>query len=331
VRDGTIDLSTAIDRRAVAGAVRKDADFIDATGIATALMGDSIAGNLFLLGFAWQRGLVPLGFEALDRAIELNGVAVEMNRKAFAWGRLAAHDLKAIEAVVAPPPVDASSAPFDLAAFMRARAEDLTQYQNAAYAERYRRLVQMAETAECPIAGHTGEFAEAVARNFYKLMAYKDEYEVGRLYADGRFAAQLAEQFDGDYKLEFSLAPPLIAKRDSVSGHLRKRVYGSWMMAGFRLLAMLKRLRGGPFDVFGYQAERRIERALIVEYEETIRDLAARLASTNHDVATAVARLPERIRGYGHVKAANIAKVKQDLPGLLAQLDQTQPLIAVGE
>ncbi|MDB5430890.1 MAG: indolepyruvate ferredoxin oxidoreductase, partial [Caulobacter sp.] len=332
VRDGAIDLSTAIDRKAVQAAVRPDADVIDAGGLATALMGDSIATNLFMLGYAWQRGHVPLGFEALDRAIELNGVAVAANRKAFAWGRLAAHDMAAVEAVVAPPAMEAPAV-FDLAAFVDARARDLTGYQDEAYAGRYRRLVERTARAEQAVAGNTGALGEAVARNFYKLMAYKDEYEVARLFTDGRFAAQIASQFEGDFKLEFNLAPPLFAGRDKVTGELRKRAYGPWMVAGFKLLARLKGLRGGAFDVFGYQADRRVERRLIGDYERSMCELLDGLSGDTLEIAVSLARLPDDIRGYGHVKDANLAKVavrRAELMGQLAVPSKLKVMEAVG-
>ncbi|MDB5425253.1 MAG: indolepyruvate ferredoxin oxidoreductase family protein, partial [Phenylobacterium sp.] len=304
-----------------------DAGLIDATGIATALIGDSIATNLFMLGYAWQRGLVPLGFEAIDRAIELNGVALEANRKAFAWGRLAAHDPQAVEAVAAPP--EMSEAAFDLAAFVAARSADLVGYQDEAYAERYRRLVERIIRAETARFGGPGDLSEAVARFFYKLMAYKDEYEVARLYADGRFAARIAEQFEGDYRLEFNLAPPLLARKDPASGELRKSAYGAWMMTGFRLLARLKGLRGSAFDIFGYQAERRIERGLVDGYERAIADVAACLSAQNRDAALEIARAPDAIRGYGHVKKASIERSAEALPALLATLRETAVRTAV--
>ncbi len=330
VRNGTIDLSSAVDRKRVMQAVRPDAALIDATGIATALIGDSIATNLFMLGYSWQRGLVPISFAALDRAIELNGVAVAANRAAFAWGRLAAHDPSALEAIVSPAPPEAEPAPTDLDALVEDRAADLILYQDAAYARRYRDLVGIVRRAEAARTGAAGSLTEAVARNFYKVMAYKDEYEVARLFTDGRFKAQIAEQFEGDFKLEFSLAPPLFARRDPDTGHLRKRAYGPWMMAGFQVLAALKPLRGGRLDVFGYQADRRAERALIAEYERVVRDVAMRLQSGDLEIALEIARLPDRIRGFGHVKDATLAAAAQALAELQARFDRPAVKAAVG-
>ncbi|MDB5715107.1 MAG: indolepyruvate ferredoxin oxidoreductase [Sphingomonadales bacterium] len=302
VRDTMMDLSTAIDRKALKSRVDPASDFIDATGLATALMGDSIASNLFMLGFAWQRGLIPLSFAALDRAIELNGVGVESNRRSFAWGRLAAHDPDSVDRIAHVQEMPTGLGDGGIPSLVERRSADLVAYQDARYADRYRALVSIVETSEIATSGKAGPLTEAVARYFYKLMAYKDEYEVARLYTDGRFAAKIAEAFEGDFTLEFNLAPPLFARRDPVTGELRKRPYGRWMMTAFRMLAGLRRLRGTAFDVFGYQAERRVERELIDSYEREIGSLALSLNAANLDHAIAVARVPDQIRGYGHVK-----------------------------
>ena len=312
VRDTMVDLSTAIDRKAVRARVAPDSDFIDATGLATALMGDSIASNLFMLGFAWQRGLIPLSHAALDRAIALNGVGVEGNRRSFAWGRLAAYDLRAVEQVAHVEDTPTGLGEGGLAGLIARRSADLVAYQDARYAERYRTLVGIAQRAETAVADAPGPFTEAVARYFYKLMAYKDEYEVARLYTDGRFAAKIAEAFEGDFRLEFNLAPPLFATRDPATGELRKRPYGRWMMGAFRVLAAMRRLRGTALDPFGYQAERRIERALIDDYQRQIERLAASLTTDSIAAAISLAELPDRIRGYGHVKDRSIAAVHAD-------------------
>ncbi len=331
VRDGTIDLSTAVDRKRLNAFVGADSDFVDATGLATALMGDSIASNLFMLGFAWQRGLIPLGFAAIDRAIELNGVAVGANRKAFAWGRLAAHDASAVAAVAAPPPLFQNEQPVRLPDLVDSRAADLLAYQDQRYADRYRALVAAAEAAERRAVGTAGAFSEAVARFFYKLLAYKDEYEVARLYTDNRFAEQVAAQFEGDFRLEFNLAPPLFSKRDPVTGHLRKTRYGPWMMTAFRVLAHLKRLRGTAFDIFGYQAERRQERAMIDDYEQLIGQLAAGLTRANLAAAVELARLPDAIRGYGHVKHASIEQASAQRDRLIAEFMQAPAEVVAAE
>ncbi len=262
-----IDFETLAMQRALKHAAGDGgAEFLDGTGIATALMGDSIATNLFMLGYAFQKGLVPLSLEAIERAIELNGVAIAVNKRTFAWGRLAAHDRAKVEALVRPALDQEAPAAPGLAELIERRARFLEGYQNAAYARRYREAVAAVEAAEKSSArGHTG-LAEAVAKNLFKLMAYKDEYEVARLYTDGTFLRRLHRQFEGDFTLEFHLAPPLFAKRDPVTGELQKRGYGPWMLSAFRVLAGLKRLRGTRLDIFGRTAERRMERQLIADY-----------------------------------------------------------------
>ncbi len=280
----------------------KRTDFIDATRLATRLLGDSIASNLFLLGYAFQKGFIPISFEALDRAIELNNVSVAANRKAFAWGRLAAHNPAALPKSVEPVILRQEESGLDW--LIRDREQRLTAYQNAAYARRYRTLVDRAVAAEKAVKG-SGRFAEAVARNFYKLMAYKDEYEVARLYTDGQFMKKLNEQFEGDFKLSFHLAPPLLARRNE-NGQLTKAAYGSWMMPLFRILARARGLRGTRLDVFGYTEERRAERALITRYETVIGHVAAHLTADNAAIAMKIAEIPDGIRGYGHIKQASM-------------------------
>jgi indolepyruvate ferredoxin oxidoreductase len=295
-------------------------DYVEATRLATALTGNSIAANLFMLGFAWQKGTIPVSGEALDRAIELNGVAVEMNRQAFIWGRRAAHDLARVEALIAPEPGadDMHHASHGLDEQVERRVAFLIDYQNAAYASRYKDLVDRVARAEAARAGGQSGLAEAVARYYFKLMAYKDEYEVARLYTDGSFERQVAAQFDGDYKLEFNLAPPILAKRDPDTGHLRKQTFGPWMMTAFRWLARARGLRGTAFDIFGYSPERRTERGLIGEYEAVVSEIMETLTPDNHDLAVEIARMPERIRGYGHVKQRHLAEAKATEAALLA-------------
>jgi indolepyruvate ferredoxin oxidoreductase len=298
-------------QRQIVEATGEDAAvFLDAATLATRLLGDSIATNLFMLGFAYQRGLVPVSAAAIERAIELNGTALDFNRAAFAWGRRAAHDRQAVERAAAPRHTEATIA-VGLDEVVRRRVELLTAYQDAAYAARYQHIVRRVEAIERERTGRRG-LAEAVARSLYKLMAYKDEYEVARLYSDGSFHRRLAAQFEGDYKLQFHLAPPLLAERDARTGHLRKQTFGSWMLPAFAVLARLKFLRGTPFDIFGRSDERRTERRLVGEYEAVIEELLAGLDRGNHALAVAIARLPEGIRGFGHVKAANLASVKAE-------------------
>ncbi len=288
--------------------VASRAHFVDATRLATALLGDAIASNLFMLGFAFQQGLVPLSFAALERAIELNGVAIDMNKSAFLWGRRAAVDLARIERVATPSSPVVVQMPQSLDTLVRRRVEFLNDYQNVAYATRYATLVEKTREAEAKL--HKSDaLAKAVAKSLFKLMAYKDEYEVARLYTDGRFQQQLKATFAGDYKLKFHLAPPMIAKRDA-NGHLRKASYGAWMLPAFKLVAKLKFLRGGAFDIFGKTEERRMERQLIDEYQASIEALLPRLSDENLKSALELAKLPEKIRGFGHVKLDNLQKVR---------------------
>jgi indolepyruvate ferredoxin oxidoreductase len=310
---------------------------VDASELALALMGDAIATDLFMLGYAWQQGLVPVSFEALMRAIELNGAAVEMNRKAFAWGRMAAHDLAAVQraagALAAPAVADftdgeasATAAAFvgegklshSLDETIAIRRKFLVEYQDERYATRYTDFVARVRAVEAErTPGFTG-LSEAVARYAFKLMAYKDEYEVARLYTTGDFERRIRDTFDGDFKLHLNLAPPMFSKRDA-QGHLLKREYGPWVFTAFKLLKRLKFLRGTALDVFGRTDERRMERQLVTDYMATIDALLADLALANHALAVEIARVPEHIRGYGHVKEAHLGAARSKEAGLLAQ------------
>ncbi|WP_374012782.1 indolepyruvate ferredoxin oxidoreductase family protein [Pseudoxanthomonas koreensis] len=355
---------------------------LDATRLATALLGNAIAANLFMLGHAWQLGLVPVSRQALMRAIELNGAAVDMNRQAFAWGRLSALDPQAVAAAagLARPPAandedrpgdlhqlppgdwegsewgstsapratraahqwrglpehdggsgDDGASPLDDLQLSRSldelidrRARFLTQYQDAAYAHRYAALVAKVRAAEQARAPGSTALAEAVARYAFKLMAYKDEYEVARLYTSGEFAHRLRQQFEGDYSLRFHLAPPLLAKKDA-HGRLLKREYGPWVFTAFRWLAKLRVLRGTALDPFGYTAERRLERRLVEDYFATIDHLLPSLHAGNVALAAQIASIPEHIRGYGHVKHAHLEAARAREVELLRQWDAGQP------
>jgi len=295
-------------------------DFVPATELATALVGDAIATNLFLLGYAWQKGWLPVSRPALERAIELNGVSVQANLAAFLWGRRAAADPGRVRRLAEPARVIAfeEHRARSLEDIVARRVTLLTEYQDAAYAARYRALVERVAAVEKEKIGST-QLAEAVARGYAKLLAYKDEYEVARLYADGAFARRIAAMFEGDYRLVFHLAPPLLARRDPERGEPRKIAFGPWVMGVFRLLAKLKRLRGTPLDVFGRSAERRMERALIREYEEIVEALLAGLSRENHAAAVEIAAAADEIRGFGHVKAKSAAAVRARWQELLAR------------
>ncbi len=290
--------------------------FVDATRLATRLLGDSIATNLFMLGYAYQLGLVPVSAEALNKAIELNGVAVQLNQQAFLWGRRAAHDLTAVEKVAAPKVVEVPHCS-TLDEIVADRVQRLTAYQNAAYAERYRALVERVRKAD---SDAQQRLSKAVARYYFKLLAYKDEYEVARLYSDETFRKQLEAQFEGDYQLQFHLAPSWLSKPDTVTGEPRKRSFGPWMLKAFGVLARFKFLRGSVLDPFGHSAERRLERELIEEYEANVAYLLAELNAGNYRTAVALAEIPEQIRGYGHVKDAALAKAREQATQLKARL-----------
>ena len=302
----------------VAAAVKKDRLFvIDATAIATALLGDSIAANLFTLGYAWQQGLVPVGMTAIEDAVRLNGAAVKMNLAAFQWGRRAAADEAAVRAVIG---AKTEARVLTLDDVVTRRVEFLTGYQNAAYADEYRGFVSKVRRVSEPLA-------MAVAKNLFKLMACKDEYEVARLYSDGAFARNLARQFKGDFKLKFHLAPPILGRRDEFSGQPLKTEFGPWMMTGFKLLAKLKGLRGTALDVFGKSAERQMERQLVVDYRARIESLLPRVTADNLAVVLEIAALPETMRGFGHVKAANVAKARVREAELLTRLHSNLPAV----
>ena len=287
-------------------------DGIEAGRVTTALMGDSIATNMFMLGYAWQRGWIPLAEASILKAIQMNAVAVDFNQKSFVWGRRAAFDTAQVDRLAAPAEVITlvQAVSRNLEELIARRVEFLTDYQNAAYARRYRDLVQKVGKVETEKVGGT-KLAEAVARYGFKLMAYKDEYEIARLYADPRFTQKIASMFEGDYRLKFHLAPPLLNRPDPVTGIARKSEFGAWMMAGFRILAKLKGLRGTAFDIFGRTEERRTERRLIAEYVETVNELLRGLSVENLKLAVEIASIPEDIRGFGHVKMRNLKKAKE--------------------
>jgi indolepyruvate ferredoxin oxidoreductase len=291
-------------------------DFVDAGQIATALMGDSIATNMFMLGYAFQKGHVPLSEASIVKAIELNGVSVGFNKSAFNWGRTAAHDLGSVTKLTTPAKVIEFKRIQTLDDIITRRVELLTAYQDANYAKQYKSFVDQVRAEESKL-GKSTRLTEAVARYYYKLMAYKDEYEVARLYTDGAFQQKIAGMFEGDIKLKFHLAPPLLAKHDS-KGQLIKQEFGPWMMKAFGVLAKFKGLRGTALDIFGYTAERKMERALIGEYRQTVSSLLPKLTAENLAQAVAIASIPEDIRGYGHVKERHFKSAKQKEATLLA-------------
>jgi indolepyruvate ferredoxin oxidoreductase len=294
-----VDLEGDALREALVESVGEDHLFaLDATGIAERLMGDAIGANAFLLGYAWQKGFLPLKQESLMRAIDLNGAAVAMNKTAFGWGRLAAVD----PARVGRADKDGGESKQTLEQAIASRTERLVAYQNRAYADRYLEAVERVRAAETRVAAGSTQLTEAFARSLYKLMAYKDEYEVARLHVDPGFAREIAENFEGDYRITYHLAPPLLARRDPVTGLPRKQEFGSFMGALFGVLARLKFLRGTPFDPFGHFAHRKRERRLRDDFEA---GMLARCEGLKAEQIPELARLAadaEGVRGFGHVK-----------------------------
>ena len=291
----------------------------DADAVASQLMGDTLYVNPMLLGYAWQKGWVPLARESLLRAMELNNVQVENNKTAFEWGRQAAHDRARVERLLAGAG-GAQVIEFrkreTLESIIARRVEFLTGYQNAAYAQTYRDFVAKVQQEEAKL-GKTA-LSEAVARYLFKLMAYKDEYEVARLHSDPAFLKRIDDMFEGDYTLNYHLAPPMTADRNE-KGELIKKKYGPSMLRNFKLLAKLKGLRGGAFDVFGKTEERQTERALIQQYRASIEEVLRSLNADNHATAVEIARIPEQIKGYGHVKERNLKPARERWNALMAQ------------
>ncbi len=292
--------------------------FVHATRIATALLGDAIGTNLFLLGYAWQKGWVPVSNAALDRAIELNGVAIDFNKRAFLLGRRYAVQPERVEAMLPQEKTEVVEAP-TLDELIEDRRSRLIDYQDFAYAQRYLARVNEIRAVD-PAPESDNSLTYAVATQLYKLMAYKDEYEVARLHSDKAFRDQLAAQFEGDYELRFHLAPPILSKPDPETGKMKKREFGPWMMQAFQLLAKFKWLRGTRFDVFAMTEERQLERADLAHYQSDLDEILRRLDTSNYDQAVALADLPGKLRGYGHVKARNRAQVTEQRQTLLAAL-----------
>jgi indolepyruvate ferredoxin oxidoreductase len=319
-RNPDLDLSPAGMQAQLRAAAGDDAcHLVPATSLAVALFGDAIAANLFLLGFALQKGRLPVGLPALERAIELNGRAVEANRRALAFGRLAAHDLDAVLRVARPGLRAEEAAPArTLEPIVARRVELLTAYQGAAYARRYAGLVERVAARESERTPGRTQLAEAVARYYAKLLAYKDEYEVARLWTDGAFGAQLLREFERYDRVEIHLAPQIANPRDPDTGRARKWRLGPWAFAGLRLLARGKLLRGTPFDPFGRTPHRRRERELIREYEAVVEELLAGLGPETHELAVAIASVPEWIRGFDHVKERHLADALAKQAELLA-------------
>ncbi len=309
-------------KRAVTSAVGDNAAFVNATQIATALTGNAIATNMFMLGYAYQKGKVPLSADAILQAIKLNGEAVAMNSEAFVWGRRMAADPTRVTMLVEPTlvPTAARHLSATLDEMVERRVEFLAAYQNARYAQRYRDMVDRVRLTEKGMVSGAIALTEAVARYLFKLMAYKDEYEVARLYTDGSFAKQVNAAFEGDnLRMEVHLAPPILGRKDKTTGLPKKTTFGPWMFKAFGYMAKFRFLRGTPFDIFGYSRERRMERQLIRDYRALLEEIIRELKPHNHTLAVALASIPEKIRGYGHVKMRHLAAAKKEEAELLAR------------
>ena len=297
---------------------RDQMNTVAATKIALALTGDTIGANTFMIGYALQLGALPLSVAAIERAIELNGVAVPFNIRAFRLGRLAAEKPQDLTDLL---PTDGESRMEGLENQIQQRVAFLSAYQDAQYATQYQNLLDEVREAERSLDGAFAGLTNAVAKCAFKLMAYKDEYEVARLFTDGQFSQKLEKTFDGDYRLKFHLAPPLFAKKDPRTGLPRKSEFGSWMFTVFKILARLKGLRGTRFDLFGWTTERRLERRLRDQYFSDIKHLCDELSSESYESVVELAKVPEQIRGFGHVKAESIEVAEQTRMAILEKIE----------
>lgn len=318
VRDRNIDFGEILRVKALKDTCgAENISSIDASEIARRLMGDLVFSNMFLLGYSWQQGLVPVSFEAIDRAIELNGVAVQKNQRAFALGRAAASNSQLVHEAAGM--VEEKPAQESLEEMIDRRVAFLTDYQNVAYAQTYRSFIDDVLTKTQSVAG-AEDMQRAVVRGLFKLMAYKDEYEVGRLYSDGSFAKKLANEFTGNFKIKFNMAPPILGNGLDAEGRPKKREFGPWLKGGLGLLSKLKFLRGTPFDVFGLTEERKMERRLIGDYKTWVEEALNGLDASTLDTATRIAALPDDIRGFGPVKLESVDKTLARYETLKAQM-----------
>ena len=325
---------------------RNDNIYLDAQTLAEGLFADSMATNMFMVGVAYQAGALPISAAAFETAIKQAGVGVDMSLLAFKWGRMAVVDIDYVHAEIhkyeAKAPklpeltaearqiVDSVGATGEVKRLLEIRVTDLIGYQDAAYARRYAAKVKSVMEAEKRVTPESSALAEAAARYFYKLMAYKDEYEVARLHSDPAFLAELDAQFPNGYTIEYNLAPPLLSKRDPETGELIKQKYGPWILKAFRHLAKLKHLRGGKWDIFGKTEERHMERQAIEDYDRLLTDLCAKLTRDNLAIAVKLASMPDDVRGYGHVKERHVALAKAKQAQLMADFENPQAAKARG-
>lgn len=324
------DRNAELDKFAMLGRLKRvvgsdNVDTLDASGMALAVLGDTIGANLFLVGVAAQKGLLPVGIDALEQAIRLNGVAVSFNLRALRLGRLYAHDPAYVGSLAATVLPKDAEIPVTLPQVIDHRSAHLQEYQNAALAQRYRALVERVHNAETAVAPGEHGLALAVARNYAKLLAYKDEYEVARLLTSPEALAELKSSFADGAKISFNLAPPVIGGKTR-NGRPQKKEFGAWMLPILRVLAKLRGLRGTPFDPFARTAERRTERALIGDYEALVERVCTGLTAENHDRAVALLLHADMIRGYGPVKDEAIERYHAELAGLEARFVDDRPV-----
>lgn len=290
---------------------------IDANHMAETLMGNTVFSNMLVLGYAWQKGLVPLSLAALQRATKLNGVAVEKNLTAFSWGRIAAENPDYVnEALQQAEGLVRRTAPLTL----EEQYEFLTRYQDKNYADQFMATLKDFSDLQSSSSKEKKELHTAIRNNLFKLMAYKDEYEVARLYAETDFADQVKKQFEGDYTINFNLAPPLLARKKDGAGRPKKMRFGPWMFQAFKVLAKFRRLRGTPFDIFGYSHDRKVERKVLAEYLRILETIKSNLSEEKMPVVLELAKLPESVRGYGPVKDAAVAELESKREELLEAL-----------
>ena len=332
-RDADFSLPTERLKRAIVKAAGADkTSFFNATVAATRLFGNAIAANMMMLGMASQKGALPLSPDSVEEAIRLNGQSVKMNIEAFRWGRKAAHDPQAVEALFPDQRAEAETVVEETVAdIIDRRAQFLEDYQNKAWAAKYRDILQPLVNAEELALGKAGSVSEAAARSLFKLMAIKDEYEVARLYSDGSFKRQLGKQFESYDKLEYHMAPPVLGRKDD-KGHPVKTTFGRGMAVLFPVLSALKVLRGTPLDLFGYSAERRLERHMLSVFIEEVAQMGKLLRQDNAGDVAEFLSYPMKVKGYGHVKMGNFEAVlpeKESIKhSILNDVDARRPVAA---
>jgi len=328
IRNRDFDFQRSKVNHVMEASLRQGSTFFDFTHVAESLLGDTIATNVMMMGYAYQQGLLPLSAGTIEKAIEVNGVSIKMNTEAFRLGRIAVIDPVRLAGMLHEETAPAKTqGEMSLEELVAHRAAHLTGYQDAALADRYRELVDEMRTA-VEARGLNEALTRAVAVGYAKLLAYKDEYEVARLFTDGAFEAQLRDQFEGSFRLSYHLAPPFLPAGDDGAGRPKKKTFGRYMLRGFRMLAKFKGLRGTAFDPFGYSKDRRLERELITEYEGDVRQVLSKLSPQTEHVALSLLSLPEDIRGYGPVKEKSVALARAKRGGLLKDLSSPPPLVA---